>query len=84
MTTGGGNIASDRDLGLKATSLYFALLAIPGSSAFKVFHPVLYNKALDTFKLAMKLHLVSPCSLCIFNHNPSIIWLTCEAVNKEF
>ena len=34
------------------------LLGIPGSGAFKIFHPVLYNKALDTFKLALKLHLV--------------------------
>lgn len=43
---------------LKATSFYFILLGIPGSGAFKIFHPVLYNKALDTFKLALKLHLV--------------------------
>jgi condensin-2 complex subunit D3 len=43
---------------LKSASLYFILLGIPGSGAFKIFHPVLYNKALDTFKLAMKLHLV--------------------------
>ena len=43
---------------LKSTSLYFVLLGVPGSGAFKIFHPVLYNKALDTFKMAMKLHLV--------------------------
>ena len=43
---------------LKSASLYFILLGIPGSGAFKIFHPVLYNKALDTFKLALKLHLV--------------------------
>ena len=49
----------ERELGLRATSLYLILLAIPGSSAFKVFHPCLYNKALDSFKLAMKLHLGS-------------------------
>ena len=49
----------DRDLCLKSTGLYFVLLAIPGSGAFKIFHAVLYNKALDTYKLATKLHLVS-------------------------
>lgn len=51
--------AEDREFCLKATSLYFILLGVPGSGAFKIFHPVLYNKALDTFKLALKLHLVS-------------------------
>lgn len=49
---------SKRSLCLKSASLYFILLGIPGSGAFKIFHPVLYNKALDTFKLALKLHLV--------------------------
>ena len=52
----------DRELGLKATSLYLVLLAIPGSSAFKIFHPVLFNKALDSFKLALKLHLLTAAS----------------------
>ena len=52
----------DREVGLKATSLYLVLLAIPGSSAFKIFHPVLFNKALDSFKLALKLHLLSGSS----------------------
>ena len=47
-----------RNYCLKSTSLYFVLLGVPGSGAFKIFHPVLYNKALDTFKMAMKLHLV--------------------------
>ena len=49
----------DRDLGLKATGLYFVLLSIPGSSAFNIFHPMLYNKALDSFKLAVSLQKVS-------------------------
>ena len=49
----------DRDLGLKATGLYFVLLSIPGSSAFNIFHPMLYNKALDSFKLATSLQKVS-------------------------
>ena len=48
----------DRDLGLKATGLYFVLLSIPGSSAFNIFHPMLYNKALDSFKLATSLQKV--------------------------
>lgn len=48
----------ERDVCLRSASLYFVLLGIPGSGAFKIFHPVLYNKALDTFKLALKLHLV--------------------------
>ena len=57
---GSGYIGSaDRDLGLRATGLYFILLAIPGSSAFNIFHPMLYSKALSSFKLANKLHEVS-------------------------
>ena len=51
--------ASMRSYCLKSASLYFILVGIPGSGAFKIFHPVLYNKALDTFKLALKLHLVN-------------------------
>jgi hypothetical protein len=54
--------AESRNLCLKATSLYFILLAIPGSSAFNIFHPVLFAKALETFKLALKLHLVRDAS----------------------
>ena len=57
--SGSGYTGADRDLGLKATGLYFVLLAIPGSSAFNVFHPMLYSKALSVFKLANKLHQVS-------------------------
>ncbi|KZC13302.1 PREDICTED: condensin-2 complex subunit D3-like [Dufourea novaeangliae] len=36
---------------LHATNLYFILLAIPGSSAFSVFHPNLYQRAIETFKI---------------------------------
>ena len=50
--------SANRKYCLKSASLYFVLLGIPGSGAFKIFHPVLYNKALDTFKMALKLHLV--------------------------
>jgi hypothetical protein len=31
--------AAERELALKATSFYFVLLALPGSGAFKIFHP---------------------------------------------
>ena len=72
---GGGYEGADRDLGLKATSLYFILLAIPGSSAFNIFHPMLYSKALTTFKLATKLHEVRISVLDSNNYNPSsVIW----------
>ena len=64
--SGGGYAGADRDLGLKATSLYFILLSIPGSSAFKIFHPMLYSKALDTFKLAKKLHVVRIIIIILF------------------
>ena len=50
--------SSERELACKSTSFYFVLLALPGSGAFKIFHPVLFKKALDTLKLASKLHLV--------------------------
>ena len=47
-----------RNLCLSATSLYFVLLGTPGSGPYKIFNPLLYKKALDTFKIALKLHLV--------------------------
>lgn len=31
--------SEDRELCLKATSLYFILLALPGSGAYTIFHP---------------------------------------------
>ncbi|XP_043500715.1 condensin-2 complex subunit D3-like [Polistes fuscatus] len=37
---------------LSATSLYFMLLAIPGSHAFNIFHPNLYEKAIESLKLS--------------------------------
>jgi len=63
--SGSGYVSADRDLGLKATGLYFILLAIPGSSAFNIFHPMLYTKALSVFKLANKLHEVSTILLSL-------------------
>ena len=33
------------------------LLGLPGSGAFKIFHPVLFSKALDSFSLVSKLKL---------------------------
>ncbi|XP_076233511.1 condensin-2 complex subunit D3 isoform X2 [Calliopsis andreniformis] len=40
-----------RQLCMYATNLYFVLLAIPGSSAFNVFHPNLYQRAIETLKI---------------------------------
>ena len=34
-----------------AASLYFTFLGMPGSGAFKIFHPLLFTKALDVFKV---------------------------------
>ncbi|XP_045592017.2 condensin-2 complex subunit D3-L [Procambarus clarkii] len=47
----------DRELGIQAASLYFLLLCIPGSNAFRVFHPVMYLKALDIMRLTTKLRV---------------------------
>lgn len=40
---------------LRATSLYFVLLAIPGSNAFQAFQPGLYELALKTLELSKRL-----------------------------
>ncbi|XP_011881750.1 PREDICTED: condensin-2 complex subunit D3-like [Vollenhovia emeryi] len=37
---------------LEATSLYLTLLAVPGSNAFGVYHPNLYQRAIETLKLS--------------------------------
>ncbi|XP_069752394.1 condensin-2 complex subunit D3 [Narcine bancroftii] len=39
-----------RRYALNAAGLYFLLLEIPGSVANRIFHPVLFNKCLDTIK----------------------------------
>ena len=49
----------DRDLASYASSLYFLILCVPGSNAFRVFHPVLYLKALDILRLATKLNVAA-------------------------
>ena len=36
---------------VSAASLYFTFLGMPGSGAFKIFHPLLFTKALDVFKV---------------------------------
>ncbi|XP_076289240.1 condensin-2 complex subunit D3 isoform X2 [Lasioglossum baleicum] len=53
MQSGQGKEADDdsRQACLYATNLYFILLAIPGSSAFNVFHPNLYQRAIETLKI---------------------------------
>lgn len=40
---------------LEATSLYLMLLTIPGSNAFRVYHPNLYQKAIETLKMSESL-----------------------------
>lgn len=47
----------DRELGIQASSLYLLLLCIPGSNAFRVFHPVMYVKTLDILRLTTKLRV---------------------------
>ncbi|XP_033751450.1 LOW QUALITY PROTEIN: condensin-2 complex subunit D3-like [Pecten maximus] len=40
-----------KESAILSCSGYLKLLAVPGSSAFNVFHPVLYEKTIDTLKL---------------------------------
>lgn len=47
----------ERELGIHAASLYFLLLCVPGSNAFRVFHPVMYLKCVETMRLATKLQV---------------------------
>ena len=47
----------ERDMCLLASGLYIVILGLPGSGAFKIFHPVLFSKALDSFTLVSKLKL---------------------------
>ncbi|KAF2366658.1 Condensin complex subunit 1 C-terminal [Trinorchestia longiramus] len=49
----------ERELGCLAGSLYFLLLSVPGSNAFRIFHPVLFLKALDLMRLSTKLHVAA-------------------------
>lgn len=46
-----------REAGLEATSLYLMLLTVPGSNAFRVYHPNLYQKAIETLKISESLFL---------------------------
>ncbi|XP_047737385.1 condensin-2 complex subunit D3 [Hyalella azteca] len=48
---------SERELGCLAGSLYFLLLSVPGSNAFRIFHPILFLKTLDLMRLTTKLHI---------------------------
>jgi len=50
---------SDRELASQSACLYFLILCVPGSNAFRVFHPVLYLKCLDVLRLANKLNIAS-------------------------
>ena len=51
--------ARERELCLLASSLYLVILGLPGSGAFKIFHPVLFSKALDVFGFVSKLKLTA-------------------------
>ena len=48
---GTNNKMSHRLESTAAASLYFTFLGMPGSGAFKIFHPLLFTKALDVFKV---------------------------------
>merc|ERR1719318_1537302 len=47
----------ERQLAIQAAGLSLVLLGLPGSGAFKIFHPVLFSRALDTFNMVTKLGL---------------------------
>ncbi|XP_043472242.1 condensin-2 complex subunit D3-like [Leptopilina heterotoma] len=50
----GQKIGADEDSRqccLRACSLYLMLLAVPGSTVYQVFHPHLYHRAIESFKL---------------------------------
>ena len=42
--------AVQKEAGIRAAGIYLLLVAIPGSRAFKIFHPILFQKAVDSFK----------------------------------
>ncbi|XP_072749565.1 condensin-2 complex subunit D3 [Anoplolepis gracilipes] len=44
-----------REACLEATSLYFMLLTVPGSNAFGIYHPNLYQRAIKTLKMSESL-----------------------------
>ncbi|MPC68965.1 Condensin-2 complex subunit D3 [Portunus trituberculatus] len=48
---------AEREFGIQAASLYFLVLCVPGSNAFRVFHPVMYRKCMETMRLATKLQV---------------------------
>ena len=47
----GSRQAESRLDSVAAASLYFTFLGMPGSGAFKIFHPLLFTKALEVFKV---------------------------------
>ncbi|XP_068227070.1 condensin-2 complex subunit D3-L-like [Palaemon carinicauda] len=49
----------EREYGIKSASIYFLLLCVPGSNAFRVFHPVLYMKTIEILRLTLKLRVGS-------------------------
>lgn len=57
---------------LEATSLYLMLLTIPGSNAFRVYHPNLYQRAIETLKMSESLFLTVGSSKDVDAINSSI------------
>ncbi|XP_025990502.1 condensin-2 complex subunit D3 isoform X2 [Solenopsis invicta] len=60
MKTGQKRVETDGDFRqacLEATSLYLMLLAIPGSNAFRVYHPNLYERAIETLQMSRRLFI---------------------------
>lgn len=49
----------EREHGIKCASIYFLLLCVPGSNAFRVFHPVLYMKTIEILRLTLKLRVAA-------------------------
>lgn len=53
-----GSDEDSRQACLASASLYFTLLSIPGSTTYQVFHPNLFERAVDTLKLSEHLIVI--------------------------
>jgi len=47
-------------LSLVTAGLYLSLIALPGSGPYKIFHPVLFNKAFETIQVSKRLSYLQP------------------------
>ncbi|PIK45081.1 putative condensin-2 complex subunit D3-like [Apostichopus japonicus] len=43
--------AEEREVAILAAHLYFAMIGVPGSGAYSIIHPVVFEEAVDIFKL---------------------------------